>query len=140
MVHYWIWCFCFFINFLRFSVPQRCHKQMLHVLFFTHIKLVVHVLACAHETARIKWRRLVYDKSINVILLKIIFWKTIDNDDSVIRFFLIISFTFFAYSIYYYLSLKTLGKAIYLYFQIKLKDRRKCVLRFKHYFKKDRCR
>ena len=48
----------------------------------------------------IKWRRLVYGKSINVILPKIIFWKTIDNDDSVIRFFLITSFYFFAYYIF----------------------------------------
>ena len=139
MVHCRIWCLCTFINFLRFSVPRKCHKQRWHVLFFTHMKLVVHVLACAPATTCIKWRRLVHDKSAYVILPKIIFWKTIGND-SVIWFFLISSFTFFAYCIYYYLSLKTLGKALHLYFYMKLKGRRKWVFQFRHYFKKDQCR
>ena len=46
-----------FLFFLSFSSFQ-CHNQKWCMLSFTCIKLVAHVLACAHEIARIKWRRL----------------------------------------------------------------------------------
>ena len=38
---------------------QDCYKQKYGVLFFTCIKLVAYVLACACAIARIKWKRLV---------------------------------------------------------------------------------
>ena len=51
--------FCSFFNFLHHNVSDnKCHKQKWCVLFFTCIKLVVRVLACAHAIAHIKWRRL----------------------------------------------------------------------------------
>ena len=53
---FWIWCFCSFFHFLRSNV--QCHKQKWRVLFFTRIKLVACVLACARAIARIKWRRM----------------------------------------------------------------------------------
>ena len=46
-----------FIFFIPSNVPDnKCHRQTWIMLFFTCIKLVVHVLACA--IAYIKWRRL----------------------------------------------------------------------------------
>ena len=51
--------FCSFFHFLRYNVSDnKCHKQKCCVLFFTCIKLVVCVLACAHAIGHIKWRRL----------------------------------------------------------------------------------
>ena len=48
-----------FIHFLHCNVPDnKCYKQKWSVLFFTRIKLVAHVLACARVIARIKWKRL----------------------------------------------------------------------------------
>ena len=48
-----------FLNSLCSNVPDiKCHKQKRHVLFFTHIKLVAHVPACAPAITYIKWRRL----------------------------------------------------------------------------------
>ena len=41
--------FLFFLSFSSFqsNVPEnKCHKQKWHMLFFTRIKLVAHVLAC----------------------------------------------------------------------------------------------
>ena len=41
-----------FFRFLCFNVPDnRCHKRKWRVLFFTCIKLVMHVLVCAHAIA-----------------------------------------------------------------------------------------
>ena len=49
----------FFFHFLRFNVPDnKCHKQKWRMLFFTRIKLVAQVLACARVIASIKSRRL----------------------------------------------------------------------------------
>ena len=47
-------CFIFFIPLSQ----TMCDKQKWYMLFFTCIKIVVHVLACAHPIAHIKWRRL----------------------------------------------------------------------------------
>ena len=48
-----------FFHFLHFNVPNnKCHKQKWGMLFFTRIKLVVHVLAFALVITRIKWIRL----------------------------------------------------------------------------------
>ena len=49
------------LHFLHSNVPvNKCHKQKWCVLFFTRIKLVAPVPACAHLIARIKWIRLQY--------------------------------------------------------------------------------
>ena len=49
--------FLFFLSWS--SVPDnKCHKQKWHVLFYTRIKLVARVLACARAIAQIKRRRL----------------------------------------------------------------------------------
>ena len=48
-------CFIFFHSNVS---DNNCYRQMWRVLFFTRIKLVARVLACAHAIARIKWRRL----------------------------------------------------------------------------------
>ena len=41
--------FLYFLSFSCSNVPHnKCHKQKWPVLFFTLIKLVAHVLACAH--------------------------------------------------------------------------------------------
>ena len=56
-----IWCFRSFFLFLHCNVPDnKCCKQKWGVLFFTCIKLVTHVLACACAITRIKWKRLFY--------------------------------------------------------------------------------
>ena len=52
-----------FFDFLCSNVPDnRCHKQKWRVLFFTRIKLVARMLACARVIARIKWRTLGRDR------------------------------------------------------------------------------
>ena len=38
-------CFIFFHSNVS---DNKCHRQKWHVLFFTHIKLMAHVVACAH--------------------------------------------------------------------------------------------
>ena len=49
-----------FFHFLHSNVSDnKCHKQKWHMLFFTHIKLVVCVLARVHAITCIKQRRLV---------------------------------------------------------------------------------
>ena len=49
----------FFFHFPHSNVPNnKCHKQKWRVLFFTRIRLVACVLACARAIARIKWIRL----------------------------------------------------------------------------------
>ena len=58
-MNHWIWCFCSLFYFLHSTVPDnKCDKQKWYMLFFTCIKIVVHVLACAHPITYIKWRRL----------------------------------------------------------------------------------
>ena len=48
-------------RFLHSNAPDnKCHKQKLRILFFTRIKLVTRVLACACAIARIKCRRLLH--------------------------------------------------------------------------------
>ena len=48
-----------FFHFLHFNVPgNKCPKQKWCVLFFTCIRLVVHVLVCAHVITCIKWIKL----------------------------------------------------------------------------------
>ena len=48
-----------FFYFLHFNVPgNKCHKKQWRVPFFTRIKLVVRVPACARAIAHIKRRRL----------------------------------------------------------------------------------
>ena len=50
MINYQIWCFCSFFHFLLFNSPNnKCHKLKWRVLFFTRIKLVARVLACARD-------------------------------------------------------------------------------------------
>ena len=57
--------FCYFFHFLCSNVSDsKCHKQKWCVLFFTCIKLVAQVLACARVMTRIKWRRLLYASKI----------------------------------------------------------------------------
>ena len=57
--NYSTWCFWSFFHFLYCSVPDnKCYKQKWGVLYFTCIKLVVRVLACARAIARIIWKRL----------------------------------------------------------------------------------
>ena len=59
MINYSIWCFCSLFHFFHSNVPDnKCHRQKWHVLFFTCIKLVACVLACACAITHIKWRRL----------------------------------------------------------------------------------
>ena len=49
MITYSIWCFCSFFHFLHSNIPGiKWHQQKWCVLFFTRIRLVVHVLACVH--------------------------------------------------------------------------------------------
>ena len=55
--------FLFFLFFVPIS-HTRSHKPKWCVLFFTRIKLVARVLACARANARIKWRRLIPTKLI----------------------------------------------------------------------------
>ena len=50
----------FVLSFSLFKWDNKCHKQKWRVLFFTRIKLVASVLACAHVIAHTKWRRLHY--------------------------------------------------------------------------------
>ena len=48
-----------FFYFLHSNIPdKKCHKQKWCMLFFTHIKLVAHVLASACPITHIKWIRL----------------------------------------------------------------------------------
>ena len=59
IITYSIWCFCFFFHFLHSNFPDiKCHRKKWRVLFFTRIKLVARVLACARAIARIKSRGL----------------------------------------------------------------------------------
>ena len=56
-----------FFHFLCSNVPNnQCHKQKWRMLFFTHINLVAHVLACADAIAHIKWTRLLWVSSVYV--------------------------------------------------------------------------
>ena len=55
--HYSIWCFWSFFHFL-FIPDNKSYKQKWGILFFTRIKLVARVLACACAIERIKWKRL----------------------------------------------------------------------------------
>ena len=57
-INHLIWCFCALFYFLHSTVPDKCDKEKLYVLFVTCIKIVMGVLACAHVIAHIKWRRL----------------------------------------------------------------------------------
>ena len=50
---------CSFFHFLHSNVSDnKCHKQKWCMLFFTCIKLAIHVLVCACAFSDIKWRRL----------------------------------------------------------------------------------
>ena len=50
---------CSFFHFLHSNVSDnKCHKQKWCMLFFTCIKLAIHVLVCARAFRDIKWRRL----------------------------------------------------------------------------------
>ena len=65
--------FLSFFHFLHSYVPDnKCHKQKWHVIFFTCIKLVASVLACARAIASIKWIRLDSNTCIKVYLSLII--------------------------------------------------------------------
>ena len=56
-----IWCFWSFFRFLYSNTSgNKYHKQKWRVLFFTCIKLVARVLACARSIAHIKWTRLIW--------------------------------------------------------------------------------
>ena len=74
MIKCLIWCFWSFLHFLHFNVPDnKWHKQRYCMLFFTYIKLMASVLACASAIACIKWRRLrllVVEKYLEKCLLK----------------------------------------------------------------------
>ena len=88
--------FLFFLSFPLFHCPNnKCHKPKWCVLFLTHIKLVAHMLVCAHAIARIKWRILkdVLKNFINLtgnhlcwsrFLIKLqvwhLLWRTTVND------------------------------------------------------------
>ena len=61
MINYSIWCFWSLFHFFHSNVTDNtCHRQRWCVLFFTRIKIVVRMLACARVIARIKWRRLIH--------------------------------------------------------------------------------
>ena len=54
---YSVWWFWSFFHFLHCNVPDnKCYKQKRDMLFFTCIKLVACVLACAHVIVNIKWK------------------------------------------------------------------------------------
>ena len=73
VINYQIWYFLSFFHFLHSYVPDnKCHKQKWRVLFFTRIKLVASVLACARAIASIKWIRLDSNRWIKVYLSLII--------------------------------------------------------------------
>ena len=50
--NYSFWCFWSFLHFLLCNASDsKCYKQKWDVLFFTHIKLVVHVLVCVSHAS-----------------------------------------------------------------------------------------
>ena len=58
--------FLSFFHFLLCNAPDnKYYKQKWDMLFFTCIKLVAHVLACAHAISHIKWRRLQTKKKLS---------------------------------------------------------------------------
>ena len=58
-----------FFHFLYCNIPDnKCYKQKWGMLFFTHIMLMVHVLVCVRAIAHIKWRRLLMEFAIAMVI------------------------------------------------------------------------
>ena len=76
VMNHWILCFCSFFYFLHSTASDnKCHKQKWYMLFFTCIKIVVHVLACTNAIAHFQWRRLSLCQRGKEILWLILMWK-----------------------------------------------------------------